>query len=168
MDSDSQFRDVELDKLFGFVERGVDVADSDPPVPGVTVGIRPGEVFTLRGEGYQHLHDLTEAIGRPADEGGPSTQEAQSHLLTACRRFLESGAPEAIAWLRATLAAPLRTWTIIRPTTIFQMADQVTIGGCRIQLHGPSWLVRAFPTWNARSAFAHIKPVSRTAASSAA
>ena len=30
----------------------------------------------------------------------------------------------------------------------------------RIQLHGPSWLVRAFPTWNARSAFAHIKPTS--------
>lgn len=30
----------------------------------------------------------------------------------------------------------------------------------RIQLHGPSWLVRAFPTWNARSMFAHIKPVS--------
>jgi hypothetical protein len=38
----------------------------------------------------------------------------------------------------------------------------------RIQLHGPSWLVRAFPTWNARSAFAHIKPVSRAAASAAA
>ena len=38
----------------------------------------------------------------------------------------------------------------------------------RIQLHGPSGLVRAFPTWNARSAFAHIKPVSRSAASSAA
>ena len=38
----------------------------------------------------------------------------------------------------------------------------------RIQLHGPSWLVRAFPTWNARSAFAHIKPVSRSAASSVA
>jgi DNA-binding HxlR family transcriptional regulator len=38
----------------------------------------------------------------------------------------------------------------------------------RIQLHGPSWLVRAFPAWNARSAFAHIKPVSRTAANAAA
>jgi DNA-binding HxlR family transcriptional regulator len=38
----------------------------------------------------------------------------------------------------------------------------------RIQLHGLTWIVRAFPTWNARSAFAHIKPVSRTAASSAA
>jgi DNA-binding HxlR family transcriptional regulator len=37
----------------------------------------------------------------------------------------------------------------------------------RIELHGPSWLVRAFPTWNARSMFAHIKPVSRAAASSA-
>jgi DNA-binding HxlR family transcriptional regulator len=37
----------------------------------------------------------------------------------------------------------------------------------RIQLHGPSWLVRAFPTWNARSMFAHIRPVDRTAASSA-
>lgn len=35
----------------------------------------------------------------------------------------------------------------------------------RVQLHGPSWLVRAFSTWNARSAFAHIEPVSRTAAS---
>jgi DNA-binding HxlR family transcriptional regulator len=31
----------------------------------------------------------------------------------------------------------------------------------RIRLHGPSWLVRAFPTWNARSKFAHIRPVSR-------
>ena len=29
----------------------------------------------------------------------------------------------------------------------------------RIRLDGPSWLVRAFPTWNARSTFAHIKPV---------
>ena len=38
----------------------------------------------------------------------------------------------------------------------------------RIQLDGPSWLVRAFPTWNARSAFAHIKPVSLTTASSRA
>jgi DNA-binding HxlR family transcriptional regulator len=38
----------------------------------------------------------------------------------------------------------------------------------RIQLHGPSWLVRGFPTWNARSLFAHIKPVSRSGASTAA
>jgi hypothetical protein len=36
----------------------------------------------------------------------------------------------------------------------------------RIHLHGPTWLIRAFPTWNARSAFAHIKPVSQTAAGS--
>ena len=33
----------------------------------------------------------------------------------------------------------------------------------RIVLVGPSSLVRAFPTWNARSAFAHIRPVSRVA-----
>jgi DNA-binding HxlR family transcriptional regulator len=38
----------------------------------------------------------------------------------------------------------------------------------RIQLHGLSWIVRAFPTWNARSAFAHIKPVSPTSAGPAA
>jgi DNA-binding HxlR family transcriptional regulator len=30
-----------------------------------------------------------------------------------------------------------------------------------IQLAGPSSLARAFPTWNGRSMFAHIKPVSR-------
>ncbi len=38
----------------------------------------------------------------------------------------------------------------------------------RIQLHGPSWLIRAFPTWNARSAFAHITPVPRPMTSPAA
>jgi DNA-binding HxlR family transcriptional regulator len=37
----------------------------------------------------------------------------------------------------------------------------------RIRLHGPSALVRAFPTWNARSAFAHITPISQPALSSA-
>ena len=33
----------------------------------------------------------------------------------------------------------------------------------RIRLDGVPSLVRAFPTWNARSSFAHIRPVSRTA-----
>jgi DNA-binding HxlR family transcriptional regulator len=33
----------------------------------------------------------------------------------------------------------------------------------RIQVDGPWSLVRAFPTWNARSMFAHIRPVSHTA-----
>jgi DNA-binding HxlR family transcriptional regulator len=33
----------------------------------------------------------------------------------------------------------------------------------RIRLHGLSSLVRAFPTWNARSMFAHIRPAFRTA-----
>jgi DNA-binding HxlR family transcriptional regulator len=33
----------------------------------------------------------------------------------------------------------------------------------RIRVVGPSWLVRAFPTWNARSMFAHIKPDPRLA-----
>ena len=42
-----------------------------------------------------------------------------------------------------------------------QLAWAEAIRGGRIQLHGLSWLVRAFPTWNARSAFAHIKPVPR-------
>jgi DNA-binding HxlR family transcriptional regulator len=37
----------------------------------------------------------------------------------------------------------------------------------RIQLDGLPSLVRAFPTWNARSMFAHIRPVSRAAASPA-
>src|SRR4029453_16832097 len=37
----------------------------------------------------------------------------------------------------------------------------------RIQLDGLPSLVRAFPTWNARSMFAHIRPVSRTATSTA-
>jgi DNA-binding HxlR family transcriptional regulator len=33
----------------------------------------------------------------------------------------------------------------------------------RIQLYGLPSVVRAFPTWNARSMFAHIRPVSRAA-----
>jgi DNA-binding HxlR family transcriptional regulator len=47
-----------------------------------------------------------------------------------------------------------------------QLSWAAAIRDRRIELHGPSWLVRAFPTWNARSMFAHIKPVSSTAASS--
>jgi DNA-binding HxlR family transcriptional regulator len=39
--------------------------------------------------------------------------------------------------------------------------SQITCDG-RIRLVGPPALVRAFPTWNARSAFAHISPVSST------
>lgn len=38
----------------------------------------------------------------------------------------------------------------------------------RIRLDGPSWLVRAFPTWNARSMFAHIKPQPSVAAATSA
>ena len=38
-------------------------------------------------------------------------------------------------------------------------------GERRSQLHGPSRLVRDFPTWNARSMFADIAPASRTSAS---
>jgi hypothetical protein len=37
------------------------------------------------------------------------------------------------------------------------------IGAGRIQLDGPPSLMRAFPTWNARSMFAHIRPVTRAA-----
>jgi hypothetical protein len=35
----------------------------------------------------------------------------------------------------------------------------------RIHLDGSWSLVRAFPTWNARSMFAHVRPISRTATS---
>lgn len=36
----------------------------------------------------------------------------------------------------------------------------------RIRLHGPTWLVRAFPTWNGRSTFAHITPDATAATAS--
>jgi DNA-binding HxlR family transcriptional regulator len=35
----------------------------------------------------------------------------------------------------------------------------------RIRLDGLSWIVRAFPTWNARSMFAHVKPVTHSSTS---
>ena len=38
-----------------------------------------------------------------------------------------------------------------------QLSWSAAVRNRRIRLHGPSWLVRAFPTWNARSMFAHIK-----------
>ena len=45
-----------------------------------------------------------------------------------------------------------------------QLTWAAATGDDRIQLHGPSWLVRAFPTWNARSMFAAITPISPRAA----
>jgi len=43
-----------------------------------------------------------------------------------------------------------------------QLAWTEAIRTGRIQLNGLSWIVRAFPTWNARSAFAHVRPLSGT------
>jgi DNA-binding HxlR family transcriptional regulator len=42
-----------------------------------------------------------------------------------------------------------------------QLAWAEAVRDGRIQLHGPAWLVRAFPTWNARSMFAGVKPAWR-------
>ncbi|HEY7671830.1 MAG TPA: hypothetical protein VIC71_06415 [Gammaproteobacteria bacterium] len=42
-----------------------------------------------------------------------------------------------------------------------QLAWAEATRGGRIQLDGHPSLVRAFPTWNARSMFAHIRPVTR-------
>ena len=39
-----------------------------------------------------------------------------------------------------------------------QLSWAEAVRDARIELDGPSWLVRAFPTWNNRSMFAHIKP----------
>ena len=46
-----------------------------------------------------------------------------------------------------------------------QLSWAAAVRDHRIELCGPSWLVRAFPTWNARSMFAQIKPVSAGSAS---
>ena len=48
-----------------------------------------------------------------------------------------------------------------------QLSWTQAIGEGRIQLDGLPSLIRAFPTWNARSMFARIRPVSRTATSPA-
>jgi hypothetical protein len=48
-----------------------------------------------------------------------------------------------------------------------QLSWAAAIRDRRIHLHGPAWLVRAFPMWNARSMFAHITPAPPRAASSA-
>jgi hypothetical protein len=40
-----------------------------------------------------------------------------------------------------------------------QLSWAEAIRDSRIRLDGPSWLVRAFPTWNGRSMFAHVRPV---------
>lgn len=46
-----------------------------------------------------------------------------------------------------------------------QLSWAEAVRSSRIRLHGPSWLVRAFPTWNARSMFAHVAPEGAMASS---
>jgi DNA-binding HxlR family transcriptional regulator len=50
-------------------------------------------------------------------------------------------------------------------------AGQLTWGDAlrdsRIRLDGPAWLIRAFPSWNARSMFAHVRPSPRRARAAA-
>jgi DNA-binding HxlR family transcriptional regulator len=44
-----------------------------------------------------------------------------------------------------------------------QLAWAQAVRDSRIRLDGPAWLIRAFPTWNSRSMFAHIRPVPEAA-----
>jgi DNA-binding HxlR family transcriptional regulator len=43
-----------------------------------------------------------------------------------------------------------------------QLSWAQAIRDSRIQLDGPPWLVKSFPTWNGRSMFAHIRPDPRS------
>ena len=44
-----------------------------------------------------------------------------------------------------------------------QTSWAAAVRASQIKLEGPTWLVRAFPTWNRRSMFAHIKPATTIA-----
>ena len=44
-----------------------------------------------------------------------------------------------------------------------QLSWAGAVRASQIKLEGPAWLVRAFPTWNGRSMFAHIKPAAAIA-----
>lgn len=148
---DEQLRS-DLSKLFQMTERDAHVGDSDQL--GVTVGSR-GDFITVRGDAFHLLHDIADALAQPASEsGGPSAREAESLILRACRRYFDDGETEALDWLDSKLSEVPSRWTVIRPTTIRQMAQQVVLGECRFQRGLPNLPIdppddwkRAFPAF---------------------
>jgi len=134
----------EVDALFGFVEQGPE--PSDLFAPGITVGIRPGELFSLVGDGYRALQGLTETLARPAlSEGGLSLKAAESLLLSACSTFVQKGADAALRWLQDTLDRPPDGWTVIRPVSAFVPNDYLEVGMCRVQRGLPPSPVGEWP-----------------------
>jgi hypothetical protein len=124
----------DLSKLFQMIERDVPIDEQDRQVPWMTVGDASDNMFSLRGEAFWLLRDLTAALARPAMEGGPSLDEAEIFLLGACRRSIDEDEQEALKWLDSKLQEAPRTWTVVRPTsTIQHRADEVVIGSCRFR-----------------------------------
>jgi hypothetical protein len=90
----------------------------------------------------------------PGDSG--VAHDSTSRGQTVRLRLAVEVAPE-----RSTLAEAFVKWHAGQLTWA-----QATRDG-RIQVDGVPSLARAFPTWNARSMFAHIRAVSRTTSSAA-
>ena len=56
----------QLQTLFSMIERNLSHEEIERGgVPAITIGTRPGETFTLRGDAYYLLRNLSERLARP-------------------------------------------------------------------------------------------------------
>lgn len=130
--TDAQRQDIE--RLFEYIELGSGPTDDpNPLMPAVTIGVRPGETFSLSGDGYYLLRRLQWSLAAPAVEGGVSMREAETLLYATCTRFVTEGAEEALRWLTGRLEEPSKPWTVLRAVRVYSSNASVKVGKCTIQ-----------------------------------
>lgn len=125
----------EVGRLFSLVERDVTYKEiEEGGSPAITIGVRTGDTYTLRGDAYYLLEDLSEMIARPGYAApGLSLEGARTVLIGACSRSLREGNDSATAWLLEKLASTPERWTVIRPVNLTARDTPFVVGGARIQ-----------------------------------
>ena len=142
--TDAQRQDIE--RQFEQIELGSGPTDEpNPLVPAVTIGVRPGETFSLAGDGYNLLRRVQWSLARPASEGGVSMREAETLLFGAGTQYVEHGAEGALRWLTERLEEPSKRWTVVRAVEVYSRTMLVKVGKCTIQRGLPPRDERPWP-----------------------
>lgn len=134
-----------IEELFGSIRVGR-VPEGQVAELFVEVGIRPGEMFHLIGEGFFLLRRLARELSRPAlTSGGLSPETVESRLEVACLKYLEAGPEKAIEYLENELGGPLEPWLVARPVVAAMRGERLEVGGCLLWIGLPPPLSGEWP-----------------------
>jgi hypothetical protein len=120
----------ELLDLIASVKQGPTADDGD--LPSLVIGLGDDR-WWLDEEGHVLLTELSNRLaGEAVREAGLSPRAARERLIRLCSESIAMDWEAAVAALEASIAAPLRDWTVFKPHRIAFPGDAFDIARCRL------------------------------------